>query len=72
MLCWEDRERLSKEPLTEDEEILIRSSYRAGGEVICDVCGKKYNEHEDYLPSGKTNDGWPWLTKLCNGDLVKL
>lgn len=71
-MLWEEREKLAKESLTKDEEERILRSYRAGGDVVCDVCGRKYYDHKEYEPSGKTNDGVPWLSELCNGDLVKL
>lgn len=58
--------------LTEEEEKRIIDCYHACGDCICDVCGKKYNRHPLYKPSGKTNRGQPWLNELCNGDLVKL
>lgn len=43
---------------------------RAGGGVLCDLCGAEYrrhphSEHRDF------NDD-PFLNRLCNGDLVKL
>ena len=71
-MLWHEQEALAKEPLTEEEETRIFRSYRASGEVICQTCNKKYYDHEDYLPSGKTNGGVPWLVELCNGDLVHL
>ncbi|KKN75296.1 hypothetical protein LCGC14_0381480 [marine sediment metagenome] len=45
--------------------------YRAGGDIICDDCGKKYYDHpmsEDYLDY----DGYKWLWVICSGELVKL
>jgi hypothetical protein len=71
-MLWEEREKLANEPLTKDEEERILRSYRAGGDVVCESCGKTYYQHKEYKPSGKTNDGVPWLSELCNGDLVKL
>lgn len=71
-MLWHEREALAKQRLTDEEEFRLNASYRASGEVICDACGKKYYDHEDYIPSGKTNDGVPWLVELCNGDLVHL
>ena len=58
--------------LTPEEDFRILNSYRACGECICEICGKLFYDHKPYLPSGKTNDGYPWLNELCNGDLVKL
>lgn len=58
--------------LSPEENERIEKSYRAGGDVICEICGKSYYAHKQYIPSGKTNDGMPWLNELCNGDLVKL
>ncbi len=58
--------------LTPEEEARIDKFYRASGYVVCETCGKIYFEHNAYIPSGKTNDGVPWLIEICNGDLVKL
>lgn len=38
---------------------------RAGGDCQCEICGCKYYAHQP-VP------GYPWLRKLCDGDLVKL
>lgn len=35
----------------------------ACGDCICDVCKRDYYSHPNYEP---------WLTLLCNGDLVRL
>lgn len=50
---------------------------RASGDCVCDVCGKPYWKHPDATePEALGNvdgDGLkPFLTRLCNGDLVKL
>ena len=71
-MLWHEREKLAKEALTEAESTRIYNSYRAGGDVICEICGQTYYNHPEYLPSAKTNDGVPWLNELCNGELVKL
>lgn len=71
-MLWHEREALAKKQLTDEEEFRLNTAFRASGEVICEHCGKKYYDHNDYLPSGKTNDGVPWLVELCNGDLVHL
>jgi len=60
------------EQLTPEEEKRMLESYRSSGDCICEICGKNYYRHKSYEPSGKTNDGVPWLNELCNGDLVKL
>jgi len=39
--------------------------YRVSGACICVVCGKDYYSHQPVL-------GALWLTRLCNGQLVKL
>ena len=57
--------------LTPEEEDRIMKSYRAGGDVVCEVCGKVYYDHPEYKPSAKTC-GYVWLNEICNGDLVKL
>ncbi len=38
---------------------------RAGGDVICDICGCPYQDHSPVV-------GYVWLTRLCDGRLVKL
>ena len=40
-------------------------TYRAGGDMVCDKCGKIYYDHPYVL-------GALWLKELCNGDLVHL
>ena len=71
-MLWEERQRLANTPLTNEEDQRMIQSYRAGGDVLCKQCGKKYYDHPPYMPSGKTNNGMPWLNELCNGKLVKL
>lgn len=43
---------------------------RAGGESICEECGKVLREHPYYPQPGY--DGKPFLHVLCNGRVVKL
>jgi uncharacterized protein HemX len=38
--------------------------YRASGDCICSICGRKYYDHQPVT-------GYTWLLKLCDGDLVK-
>ena len=38
---------------------------RAGGGVVCEHCGFPYYDHPKIV-------GYEWLTKICNGDIVKL
>lgn len=71
-MTWEEKEKLSREPLSPEEDERMMKSYRASGYVLCQICGKCYYDHRAYLPSGKTNQGVPWLVEICNGDLVKL
>jgi len=59
------------EQLTTEEDARILGAYRAGGDVICEKCGRKHYDHPGYQPSKKTC-GYVWLQVLCNGDLVKL
>jgi hypothetical protein len=45
--------------------------YRAGGDMVCDTCGRNYFQH----PEAKEYPAWyggAWLHRLCNGDLVHL
>jgi len=72
MLNWEETEKLAGQPLTKEEEDRMSKSFRASGYVTCDICGKIYYDHPAYIPSGKTNNGIPWLNELCDGKLVKL
>ncbi len=61
----------TKPPLTGEEEEEELGAKRAGGEAICEVCGKTFNRHPlelKYL----SNSGEPYLNRICNGLLVKL
>lgn len=47
--------------------------YRASGDCVCRWCGKEYRKHpnsEHRAP--ESMGGYPFLRRLCNGDLVKL
>lgn len=45
--------------------------YRAGGDCLCEICGKEYRKHQfDFYELSYT--GEPFLHVLCNGDRVKL
>lgn len=60
--------RIKKQFTTEQlEKIYNENWYRAGGECICEVCGKEYKRHEDIVYGE-----FLYLTVLCNGELVKL
>lgn len=43
---------------------------RAGGDCVCNRCGKTYREHPH--DGAILYDGHPFLRKLCDGSLVKL
>ena len=46
---------------------------RAGGDVVCEECGKKYIDHPMYKgEDGLDWEGRPFLNQLCDGKLVKL
>ena len=45
---------------------------RAGGDVVCEQCGKKYYDHPQYVKALSCIDGSPVLNQLCDGSLVKL
>jgi hypothetical protein len=45
---------------------------RAGGDVVCEQCGKKYYDHPQYTKALSCIDGSPVLNQLCDGSLVKL
>ena len=50
----------------EDAERIEEGDWmRAGGECLCGICGKQFNDHGPVL-------GALWLTRLCDGELVKL
>lgn len=53
--------------LSDEDRIKIDNNemHRASGECICETCGKEYRQHNDVI-------GALWLTKLCDGTLVKL
>ena len=38
---------------------------RASGDCVCEICGFLFYDHHE-VP------GYPWLRKLCDGELVKL
>lgn len=44
------------------ESVVFR---RVAGEAICGGCGQAYSTHPD-------DDEFPWLTRACLGQLVKL
>jgi hypothetical protein len=48
-------------------EAVFRDGGRAGGGVVCEVCGKAYHRHPN-LPGPKL----AFLTLLCGGRVVKL
>ena len=43
--------------------------YRAAGACLCEQCGEEYRKHPN---DGPFFEGYQWLHRLCNGDLVKL
>jgi hypothetical protein len=47
-----------------------REAYRAGGDVVCPVCGFVYYDHPKDGPPD--HNGEKYLNRLCNGNLVKL
>lgn len=48
-----------------DKELIDAGDWmRAGGECVC-TCGYKYSQHDPV-------NGALWMTRLCNGKLVKL
>ena len=50
----------------DDKKILDNGTwYRSSGDCVCKDCNKKYYDHPLVL-------GALWLSKLCNGNLVKL
>lgn len=53
-------------PSAEDLEKIENNEYeRAGGECICDLCLKPYRKHLSFID-------YNYLTRLCNGKIVKL
>ena len=53
--------------LSAEDKALIDSgdTPRVCGQVICVHCGREYNDHPEVI-------GALWLTKLCDGRIVKL
>jgi hypothetical protein len=46
---------------------------RASGDVICEICGKKYYDHpKDGAPWALSHDGRPFLHIACDGTRLKL
>lgn len=70
-LCWMHavKQRRTEGGYPQDVLIIDGVVYidrgRAGGGVVCDLCGKQFYDH----PRVKE---LPFLTKLCDGTLVKL
>lgn len=55
-----------RRPYRPDQIRVDRGDYRkASGRQLCGICGCDYNAHPDVR-------GYSWLTRLCNGSLVKL
>ncbi len=53
------------------ERIKIPEYIRASGDCVCKLCGKEYWRHSFDLNHFDW-DGFPYLTVLCDGTLVKL
>ena len=51
---------------TKDDEIRRADQYAS-----CEVCNRFYRDHDD-ADDILSNEGEPYLKRLCNGDLVKL
>jgi hypothetical protein len=54
--------------LTEDE--LWDRFLRVDGDIICELCGRKYKQHPMEMRT-LTGEGEPWLIQLCEGILGK-
>lgn len=72
-LCWlhaAERRRVAtarvRDAIICPTQGIARVDYgRAGGDVVCPECGRKYYDH-------KADADHPFLTVLCDGGLVKL
>jgi hypothetical protein len=63
------REKLVTLPLSEDE--IIKKCIRAGGDVYCLICNKKYYDHP-LVENCLDQDGRTFLNVICDGMIVKL
>ena len=63
------RGKLIMLPLTEDE--ISNKAIRAGGDVVCSICNKKYYDHP-FIENCLDNEGRPYLNIICDGTIVKL
>ena len=70
-LCWlhaVERRQVSTSRVRDvyrDGERAWLDRGRAGGDCVCDGCGRKYYDHPQFPPA-------PFLNQLCDGSLVKL
>jgi len=53
-------------------EELVMSSIRAGGEVLCEECGKPLRSHPYFRGAFAFGNEGPYLHRRCDGVLVKL
>ena len=62
---------------TEQEILDLEASrcYRASGSCLCPMCGAEYRAHPytaHRSSDGMNSEGWPYMHRLCNGDIVEL
>lgn len=68
---WPPRCKVCGRFMRRDKSVEINEFVRAGGDVICEVCGKKYYDHpmdKEILSWG----GYPFLNVGCDGTRLKL
>lgn len=59
------KKKFCKEVPNIEERLENDEMRRAGGECICEICGKTYLSHPPIL-------GYEWLNILCDDRIVKL
>lgn len=69
---WKTRPSLAQVREQADDYVtrLVLEAERAAGDAVCPVCKKKYREHPEFR--GAFFMEHAYLTRLCNGKLVKL
>lgn len=60
---WKKRNSVKVENI--EERLDNDEMRRAGGECVCEMCGKTYLQHP-------VIEGYEWLNILCNKKIVKL
>jgi hypothetical protein len=49
----------------------ISEAYRVSGDVLCNICGRKYDQHP-LIENILNHNDEPYLNFTCAGDIIKL